>query len=198
MNRRTALLLGATAALALVYIGFFTDWVSPEPIQIASQVRPVIQQPRFGRKTAKVAPGNPQAPDPKGNVLVSRDGNPSPIPLQQPLPSGGPPSSTLEEPVNGTAHVTFSLDDRYALTSIQVLELTPEGGRGRIVWDLEGKSRPLNGLIYGRTPPGMNPKTPDTLARTLEPGVQYRLEVAAGRRRGSNVFHTVVRPPPTE
>jgi hypothetical protein len=47
MNRRTAILLGVTAALGLAYVAFFTDWISPEPIQIASQVRPVIQQPRF-------------------------------------------------------------------------------------------------------------------------------------------------------
>lgn len=196
MNRRNALLLGVTAVLALVYVGFFTDWVSPEPIQIASQVRPVIQQPRFGRKTPKVAPGNAAGTDANGNVLVPQDGTAAPAPIRQPLPSGGP--SALAEPANGTAHVTFSLDDRYALTSIQVYELGPDGNRGRIVWDLEGKSRPLNGLIYGRTPPGMNPKTPDALAGALEPGVQYRLEVAAGRRRGSNVFHTVVRPAPTE
>lgn len=199
MNRRTITLLGITAALGLAYVAFYTDWISPEPIQIASQVRPVIQQPRFGRKSSKAVPGNPFTTDTGGNVMKPADGAPAAAETRRPLPPTGPPdASPLVEPANGVAHVTFSLDDRYSLTSLRVLEVGPDGSRGRIIWDLKGKSRPLNGLIYGRNPTGMVPTTPDTLAASLEPGTLYRLEVAAGRRKGTNVFQTVVRPPPTE
>jgi hypothetical protein len=197
MNRRTITLLGIAAALGIAYVVFFTDWISPEPIQIASQVRPVIQQPRFGRSSSKAVPGNPFTTDTRGNVLTPVAGQPTPTETRRPLPPTGPPeASPLVEPANGVAHVTFSLDARYSLTSLRVLEVGPDGSRGRIVWDLKGKSRPLNGLIYGRNPAGMEPTTPDALAASLEPGTLYRLEVAAGRRKGTNVFQTVVRPPP--
>lgn len=202
MNRRTAILLGVTAALGLAYVAFYTDWISPEPIQIASQVRPVIQQPRFGRRNSKSVPGNPFTTDARGNVPTPANGELPAAETRRPLPPSGPPdapaNSGVVEPANGVAHVTFSLDDRYALTSLRVMELDADGSRGRIIWDLKGKSRPLNGLIYGRNPTGMVPTTPDAIAASLEPGTLYRLEVAAGRRKGTNVFQTVVRPPPTE
>ena len=49
MNVRSYSLIGLFAALGLCYVAFFTDWLSPEPIQISSQIRASILQPRFGR-----------------------------------------------------------------------------------------------------------------------------------------------------
>lgn len=44
-NRRAWTLGGVAALLALAYVAVFTDWTSPQPIEIASQIRPVIQPP---------------------------------------------------------------------------------------------------------------------------------------------------------
>jgi hypothetical protein len=204
MNRRTWTLLGLTAALALAYVFMYTDWVSPEPIQIASQVRPVIQQPRFGRRPRPNRPpgGTPGRPDANGNVVVRRDGGPPPDVQGMPPLQGGTPDGAdgkAAEPANGVAYVTFSLDDRYALTALKVVEVRADGAPGRIMWNLQGKSHPLNGLIYGmKAPPGMVPVSDEGAAAPLEAGIQYRIEVASGRRKGTNVFQTVVRPPPVE
>jgi hypothetical protein len=179
-KKKLWMLSGVLAALALAYVFFFTDWISPAPIEIASQVRPVIQQPRFGRKVKATKTG------PDGAVQPDT----APVRVEE-------SRSGLPEPANGVAHVTFSLDDRYSLTSIRVFEVAPDGGRGKMIWDLSGKSRPLNSLIYGMSPAGMVAAGEGT-AQPLDAGMQYRLEVAAGRRKGTNVFRTINRPPPTE
>jgi len=193
MNQRTWTLLGVTAALGLAYVLFYTDWVSPEPIQIASQVRPVIQQPRFGRRARAARPDAVTGvPDTGGNPRTEERPN-------RP-PGGSAPmrgEGAIAEPANGVAHVTFSLDDRYSITSLKVVEVKADGTEGKVAWNLKGKSRPLNGLIYGMNPSGLTPASPDGTAVPLEAGIQYRLEVSSGRRRGSNVFQTVQRPPPT-
>ncbi|MFZ4819690.1 MAG: hypothetical protein ACOYLU_13670, partial [Limisphaerales bacterium] len=55
-NRRTWTLLALALFLSGAYVFAFTDWLSPQPIEIASQIRPVIQPPRFGRRGPKTAP----------------------------------------------------------------------------------------------------------------------------------------------
>ena len=49
MKIRDWVLVGALGALALLYVVFFTEWLRPAPIEIASQVRFSVQPPRFGR-----------------------------------------------------------------------------------------------------------------------------------------------------
>lgn len=184
------MLSGLLAVLGLIYVFVFTDWLAPVPMEIASQVRPVIQQPRFGRRTKSAKPADGAArPDGKGDMVRKVD-TAQPVPVESPRPE-------LAEPANGVAHVTFSLDGRYSLTSIRVFTINPDGERGKMMWDLTGDSRPLNSLIYGLVPAGMTASAEGT-AQPLEAGTKYRLEATAGRRRGTNVFQTINRPAPTE
>lgn len=169
-NRRAWTLGGVAALLALAYVAVFTDWTSPQPIEIASQIRPVIQPPRFGRR-------GPQTPGKEAATPTDR------------------PAET--EPASGVARVTFSLDDRYRLTSVRVFALDAQGEPARKVWDLTGKSRQLNSLMYGLNPAGMSPAEGfDGNAAPLEAGLTYQMEVRAGRRLGTHRFRTAAVPPP--
>jgi hypothetical protein len=58
MNKRSLMLAGVLAVLGLLYIVLFTEWIKPEPIQIASQVRTSVQRPRFGRPVTQRTPTN--------------------------------------------------------------------------------------------------------------------------------------------
>lgn len=169
-NRRAWTLGGVAALLALAYVAVFTDWTSPQPIEIASQIRPVIQPPRFGRR-------GPRTPDTAADKPADR--------------------ATEPAASSGVARVTFSLDDRYRLTSVRVFALDAQGEPARKVWDLTGKSRQLNSLMYGMNPAGMSPaEGSDAAAAPLEAGVTYQLEVRAGRRLGTHRFRTAAVPPP--
>lgn len=191
-NKKLWMLGGLLAVLGLMYVFFFTDWLAPVPMEIASQVRPVIQQPRFGRRVNTAKPGTPNA---KGDMVVRRDGGPAEAAATEVRVETT--RQEIPEPANGVAHVTFSLDGRYSLTSIRVFAINPDGERGKMVWDVTGSSRSLNSLIYGMVPAGMT-AAGDGTAQPLEAGMKYRLEAAAGRRKGTNVFQTITRPAPTE
>jgi len=159
-NRRTWTLLALALFLSGAYVFAFTDWLSPQPIEIASQIRPVIQPPRFGRRGPKTAPQSPEKP-------------------------------AEANPAGGVARVTFSLDGRYRLTSVRVFALNAQGEPSQKVWDLTGKSRELNSLMYGMNPAGMTPAEGTDAAAPLEAELTYILEIRAGRRTGSHRFKTL-------
>jgi hypothetical protein len=163
-NRRAWTLAAAALFLTGAYVFAFTDWLAPQPIEIASQIRPVIQPPRFGRR------------GPKG-----------------PTPGSGKPIET--EPGGGVARVTFSLDGRYRLTSVRVFALNDQGEPAKKVWDLTGKSRELNSLMYGMNPAGMVTAEGTEAAAPLESNLSYLLEIRAGRRSGSHRFRTTTLTP---
>jgi hypothetical protein len=199
-RRNLGILSGVAVALGIAYVAFFTDWISPEPIVVSSQVRPVIQQPRFNRRVRLARPPAVAAPaDARGDVLVrTTDGAPTP-PDAASIVNGMPPEENrLADAPNGVAHVTFRLDGRFSLTSLRVFAEGPDGAPGKMMWNLSGKSRPLDSLIYGRPLPGMSSATGEDIGTPLEPGVKYRLEIASGRRKGTNWFQTVPRAPAPE
>jgi hypothetical protein len=102
-----------------------------------------------------------------------------------------PEQAVLADAPNGVAHVTFSLDGSYALTSIKVVA---ETAGNKLMWSVGGKSRPLKSLLYGREPEQMILADGLSGAQPLEAGTRYRLEIASGRRRGTNWFQTFARP----
>ena len=158
-HRRTWILFALALFLVGAYVTAFTDWLSPQPIEIASQIRSVIQPPRFGRRGPKAAAENANKP-------------------------------AEMEPGSSVARVTFSLDGRYRLTSVRVFALNTQGEPAKKVWDLTGKSRELNSLMYGMNPAGMSPTEGSEAAAPLEAGLTYQLEIHAGRRTGSHRFKT--------
>jgi hypothetical protein len=158
-NRRTWTLLALTLFLGGAYVFAFTDWLDPQPIEIASQIRPVIQPPRFGRRGPKATPESPDKP-------------------------------TEASPASSVARVTFSLDGRYRLSSLRVFVLNAQGEPAKKIWDLTGKSRELNSLMYGMNPAGLSPTEGSEAAAPLEAGLTYQLEIHAGRRTGSHRFKT--------
>lgn len=174
MNRRLGTLGALTALLAVTYVIVFTDWLSPVPIEIASQIRPIIQPPRFGRR-----PRSPESTPPT-------------------TPSQPTSNGKLTDPPNGAAHVTFSLDASYSLTALKVIRLETEGQPRRVVWELKGRTPPIRALIYGNDPGGLKPLQPSQRAEPLQAGIPYQLEVTAGRRKGTNSFQTVLRLTPSE
>jgi hypothetical protein len=163
-NRRSWTLLALALFLSGAYVFAFTDWLAPQPIEIASQIRPVIQPPRFGRRGPKT-------------------------------PAQSPEKSTEANPAGGVARVTFSLDGRYRLTSVRVFVLNAQGEPAKKVWELTGKSRELNSLMYGMNPAGMSPAEGTDAAAPLEAELTYLLEIQSGRRTGSHRFKTLALPP---
>jgi hypothetical protein len=175
---RLWVLSGVLGGLGLVYAFFFTEWLRPAPIEIASQVRFAVQPPRFGRPVNKASPGQRAQTNrvaPRADVeLISR-----------------PDKGTIDQAPGGSANVTFSLDGWYSLTRVRVEDVPADGSAPQIAWQLAGKSHPLNSLLYGRVPDGMAPVPQGASAQSLNPGVPYRLILEAGRRRGTNHFRTI-------
>ena len=194
MNKRPLILGVVFAALGMVYIFFFTEWIRPEPIQIASQVRAVIHPPRFGRppaetKKTNASPMKVEAPAKSDmavltNTVVKGATNPARRVID--LPDWG----KVEQAPGGVANVTFSLDSRYTLTALRVVDVPADGSAPKVAWSLIGKSLPTSTLLYGRDPLGMKPMTPGAKAELLVANVPYRLVIEAGRRRGTNFFKT--------
>jgi hypothetical protein len=189
MNKRSLMLAGVLAVLGLLYIVLFTEWIKPEPIQIASQVRRSVQKPRFGRPvTQRILTNLPTA---KGDMLVRtnlivRTNEAERVRL--------PDWGAIDQAPGGVANVTFSLDGAYTLTALRVQDVPADGSPPRVVWQLAGKSQRTSSLLYGRDPQGMKPVLPGSKAEALTAGVPYRLIIEAGRRRGTNSFTTIPSP----
>jgi hypothetical protein len=171
--------VGVFVVLCLAYIGFFTEWLRPEPIEIASQIRQSVQPPSFGRVVIPpVKTGQPA----QTNKIVLRDR------IER---IGRPEKGGIDQAPGGVANVTFSLDGMYNLTGIRVEDVPADGTKPKVLWQLKGKSRPAGSLLYGRAPEGMTSVVPGAAAEPLQAGVPYRLFLEAGRRRGIKNFTTV-------
>jgi hypothetical protein len=185
MKSRRWILIGMFVALGIVYVVFFTEWLRPAPIEIASQVRFSIQPPRFGRPPKPAAKGNTNAPShqpPATNQVKFVD------PYER---IGQPEKGRLDPAPGGVANVTFSLDGWYHLTSIRVEDVPADGSKPQVLWQLVGKSRLVNSLLYGHDPEGMRPLLQGANLEPLQAGVPYRLIIHSGRRSGTNNFRTV-------
>ena len=90
--------------------------------------------------------------------------------------------------------VSFTLDGKYRLSSIKVVELSAYLTNKYVtpVWHLISKtnSAPVRGFLYGLPIPGMAPALPDSKPKNLLPNVAYRLFVEAGRAKGNQDFQT--------
>jgi hypothetical protein len=110
--------------------------------------------------------------------------------ISRPVPSARP--NALAYPV------TFSLDGRYALTSVKVVSLVAVETNQPlpVFWHLitASNSVPTRGFAYGQPIRGMKPATPNKRALPLLPGIPYRLYVQAGRAKGQIDFTPVALP----
>jgi len=102
---------------------------------------------------------------------------------------------------NGTAadRVIFGLPDYYSLTEIKVVPLAAlqTNRLAQPVWHLvsdEG-SDDVREFFYGQKINGMDPAVEGSHPEPLQPGVMYRLFVAAGKIRGQHDFHLGAPPP---
>ncbi|HTI68495.1 MAG TPA: hypothetical protein VMF06_00905 [Candidatus Limnocylindria bacterium] len=100
-----------------------------------------------------------------------------------------PPSPGM---VAETIPMVFGLDEDYALTQIKVSEL-PGGDTnapGTPTWSITGKSsgEVVRGFYYGEDIKGLAPVAGLPAPHPLKPGATYRLDVAAGKTRGTAFF----------
>jgi hypothetical protein len=179
MSARGWSLLGFFALLLIGYALFFTEWVRPVPIEVASQVRFTLERPRFGRPAKPPTAGGQAG---QGNRVVKVDATQS---------AALPDKEAVDPTPPGVGHVTFSLDAWYRLTRIRVEDIPADGSEPKVLWNVKGKSQPVNSLLYGIVPPGLSPILAELTAEPLQPGVPYRIVLEAGRRRGTNSFMTV-------
>jgi len=89
-------------------------------------------------------------------------------------------------------NVTFVLHRNYKLTSVKVVPLAAYLTNKYTLptWALVSKpgSSPTDGFAYGMAVPGMSPTRAQLDPDPLEPGVEYRLMVAAGAAKGEHDF----------
>ncbi|MBX3733820.1 MAG: hypothetical protein KF791_14660 [Verrucomicrobiae bacterium] len=86
--------------------------------------------------------------------------------------------------------ILFGLDRDWKLTRVRVVATAgPSAPRPRPIWNLEARagSEPIRGFRYGDSIAGMQ-GAGGAAAGTLMPGETYRLELEAGRARGSVEF----------
>jgi hypothetical protein len=199
-RRRNWTLAGVFVALGVLYLAFFTEWLRPAPIEITSQVRLAIQPPRFGRPPKKADPGNGPSKASQPALFIATNHTKVTTSTNRPPPRpafdiiGSPEKGGFDQAPGGVANVTFGLDRWYILTKLRVEDIPADGSAPKVFWQLAGKSQPLDSLLYGRVPAGMDFVPPSTNAEPLLPGVPYRLIVQAGRRSGTNHFQTVLIP----
>lgn len=241
MKPRSWALLAAAAALAACYVLFYTEWLSPDPIQIQAQVRDMAPRQMFreravsaadirkereeraalaGRKTNDTAQGPAAAPTKETSKDASKERSKEAVreareaKATQRAEERARMKTVAEERAaariaeanagrfDGMYPVVFALDGEYQLTQVRVIEVTPSvpGKAPKIVWQLDSTSNsvPTKALLYGRIPKGMKLKDDRSKAEKLEPGVQYRLEVRAGRYKGSTTFKAKESTPPPE
>ncbi|MFM7100847.1 MAG: hypothetical protein ACKO3N_06725 [Verrucomicrobiota bacterium] len=88
----------------------------------------------------------------------------------------------------GALPTVFLLDQEYPLTHLAVRPAGSNAAPGAPpAWVLQAPrgSTPVRGFAYGQAPEGMKTLTPPA---GLQPGTAYRIEVAAGRTRGTREF----------
>ena len=87
--------------------------------------------------------------------------------------------------------VQFAMSDERAVKSIEVQRLSADGEAVETVWQINGKSDPLNTFSFGSTIKGMD-RTDDQAGRPrLRPGQTYRIQVrASGFHKGELDFET--------
>jgi hypothetical protein len=97
-----------------------------------------------------------------------------------------------EPAAKGAGSVTFSLHKNYKLTSVQVFAAAEiqTNKHAHPLWHLvsQAGSEPAEGFAYGFPINGMLPGVAGSEPDALEPGVEYRLLVAAGSLKGTNDF----------
>jgi len=183
------------------YAWSFTEWIKPEPIQIVAQFRPLPKDllARRGNNSKKrppeivrveeARPGNPpNSPGEPGKSKpesVRRDGG---SPTRR-----GPPGSEVMGGGGNFRDVqpfVFSLDGKYSLTSVKIVETSSTNSRPPVTWWIRAPagSPPTATLLYGRVPDGLKPVVPDAKPDKLRPGRTYTLYLEAGRRRGEKAF----------
>jgi hypothetical protein len=94
---------------------------------------------------------------------------------------------------SAATQLIFGLGDYYSLTEVKVVPLAAlqTNKLAQPVWHLvsdEG-SDDVDHFIYGQKINGMDPAVADARPEPLQPGVTYRLFVAAGKVRGQQDFH---------
>src|SRR6266478_6545089 len=107
MNKRSLMMAGVLAVLGLLYIVLFTEWIRPEPIQVASQVRTSVQRPRFGRPVTQRNMTNLSTA--KGDIMIVRT-NLTVRTTNEAQRVRLPDWGEIDQPPGGAANVTFSLD----------------------------------------------------------------------------------------
>jgi hypothetical protein len=109
------------------------------------------------------------------------------------VPSRSGAASQLAKPSAYT--LIFSLGREYKLKSVKVVPAAEYQANPNVLplWHLVGdaKSAPTRFIVYGLPLPGMKPMVAYADARPLEPGVEYRLIVEAGRTRGEHDFKII-------
>src|SRR5437667_12341037 len=111
MNKRSLTLAGVLAVLGVLYIVLFTEWIKPEPIQIASQVRTSVQRPRFGRPVTQRNMTN--LPTAKGDIMIVRTN--LVVRTNEAQRVRLPDWGEIDQAPGCVANVTFSLDGSYKL-----------------------------------------------------------------------------------
>lgn len=185
MNARVCTLAGVFVALGVIYLFAFTDWLRPEPIQISSQIRASILQPRFGRGPIKISRTNAETG--KLEVIIHTNAVGA---VEKGRRARLPEWGEIGDAPGNVANVTFTLDAPYQLTALRVQDLPADGSPPRTMWSVTGQSVPTSSLLYGRMPKGMHLVKTNEPAIPLNAGAPYRLIVEAGRRRGTNNFTT--------
>lgn len=93
---------------------------------------------------------------------------------------------------SATDPVVFMFDRKLKLTSVKVIPLSDiqTNQHPQPIWQLvsDSNSVPVKQLYYGVRVPGMRPAVKDTRPEPLEPGVTYRLFVAAGNQKAEHDF----------
>lgn len=200
--------------LSIWYVSSFTEWLRPEPIRVIAQFRPLPKQvlARRSERAAEAASkranrterpnrtqnAEPQAPLPDGGRVVATDLAPaSPV---APAKSMSTNRASTDGERNGFRLMKgnlrdiqpfiFSLDGRYRLTSIKVVETSSTQASPPIAWWVRSKagSPPTENILYGRAPESLIFQPPSTRADKLLPGRTYTLFLEAGRRRGEVKF----------
>lgn len=199
-NPRIWALAGVAALLGLVYVSAFTEWLRPEPIEVVAQFRPLpkaILERRKANAAPAAAEGGGARPEgaraargeakPTGGRATS-NATPMTAAMRLGLRGGGPGGAGRG--FRDIQPFVFSLDAKYRLTSIKVVETGGTNATPAIAWWIRSRSAspPTDAILYGRAPEGFEPVSPGSRPEKLLPGRTYTLWIEAGRRRGQQRF----------